>query len=223
MMCTFNLVKSNAAMKSLISKFFLANSGRIMTGYAVTMSLIAVLIMVRPVLGQIDASEDTIRPEVHTEVKKEYDEQGNLTLFDSAWIMTYKGNRMPYFLMDSLFREYGYGFIPERPEEGLFPPFRPYPPFFGAMPFSDSTGWLHHPDHPWFDEDFLEDQKKMIEKFMEGQKIFRERYLDYLEEHEKLLDKYFRQPYQDYKIPDTDHENNKQEGAPPSGGESGTI
>lgn len=257
-------------MKAINQRTIIENGARWMFGYSIVLSVLAVLIIVRPVFAQIDQSADTLKPDVKIDVKKEYDENGNLSMYDSTYRWSWHGNSIPWIDVDSLFGGMGYGFPPEG-MYNLFSPFQPFhPPMPDFFPFSDTSDWdwaspdyFHDFDslysykrgtppppfpgyfwgmpqdsagqgyHGWndyfgppdnFDFDkYMKKREDLFEKFREEQLEFHNRYNDYLREHEKLIEKYFRQPYHYNRIPDAEPENQDNKSPLPEGGKSGKI
>ncbi|MBC8490766.1 MAG: hypothetical protein H8D45_32515 [Bacteroidetes bacterium] len=138
-------------MKSLKHPLNMSFTKRIVYSYAALLSLLSIFILINPVLAQED-EPDTNNPKVHIDIKKQFDEESNLTRYDSTYSWYWSGRDFPDAKLDSLFRN------------------------------------LNQKFHHFWDEEFME-------QFSEQQENFRKRYNDYIEEHQKLIDKYFRTPY----------------------------
>jgi hypothetical protein len=173
---------------------------RMVFSYAGIMSLLSFFILLSPLFAQDDENVRQNEPKVHIDVKKEFDENGNISRFDStySWYWSVKGNDLADF--DSLFDDFNLQFdlfgdqfngivIPQ------LPPFH----YFRYDDENDSSGYFFHDFddmHKFFNKDF--DLKKMIpdkefiERYQKEHEAFLERYKEYQKEHQKLIEKYFR-------------------------------
>lgn len=138
-------------MKTLKHPLNMGFTKRIVYSYAALLSVLSIFILINPVLAQ-ENEPDTNNPKVHIDIKKQFNEEGNFTRYDSIYSWYWSGRDFPDAELDSLFRKLNQKF-------------------------------QHFRD------------KEFMEQFSEQQKNFMKSFNDYLEEHQKLIDKYFRTPY----------------------------
>ncbi|MCD4696233.1 MAG: hypothetical protein K8S16_08310 [Bacteroidales bacterium] len=175
--------------------------------YSVSLVLLGLTIMLSPVFAQ-NKDSLTNEPDIRMEINKEYDEHENLIRIDSSKIWSWCGIDIPYEQYDSIWREIGknhhlFFHRNHMPGTGFFnqPPGPPLHHFW-HWNADDSSAWSHldelfdnnfseHFKHPGFfaDEDIHEKYDEYFKRFEE-----------YREEHQKLIEKYFREPYQDEDI-----------------------
>ncbi len=153
-------------MKTLKHPLNMSFTKRIVYSYAALLSVLSIFILINPVLAQENES-DTNNPKVHIDIKKQF---------------------------------------------GLNPIHSLQHFHFRNSPHCDSTNisYFNFKDlHDYFDGDFDIDKylpdddffekympdEELMEQFSEQQENFIKRYNDYIEEHQKLIDKYFRTPY----------------------------
>lgn len=165
-----------------------SKENKIVFSYAGFMCLLGFFILISPVFAQDDSIQSN-QPKVHIDVKRQYDQNGNLSRYDSiySWYWSGKGNLPLGF--DSVFRNFNFQF----PD---FPGFFDY-----NVPFNDSLGISFHDFddmQKYFEDKF--DFKGMMpdDEFFKNYDLqhdeFMERYRKYQEENQKLIEKYFGHP-----------------------------
>lgn len=175
-----------------------AYENKIVFGYAGIMSLLSFFILLSPVLAQDNEPLRPDQPNVHYDVKKEYDKDGNLTGYDSAMIWYWSGNGTAMYDFDSLFEQFGkqFDFFNEQWNWSGLHTFPSIP-----FPLNDSLGlsFYNFDDFSkYFDEEFnrtkpFDDYESLKE--LHGQlDEFMKRYQEYQKEHQKLIEKYFGKP-----------------------------
>jgi len=193
---------------------------RIVFSSALLLSFICSFIILSPVIAQENEDESRSDPDVQIDIKKEYDEHGNVIGDDSSYIWSWHGKHFDNFndFHDSVYSHFKHCWPsntwhwPEL-DSSLHSYFdddwidrfhfhMPPLPHFN-FPFHDSLGISFHnfdDMHRFFEEEFdieeyLPDEKD-LEQFQKRNKKFMERFDEYQKEHQKLIEKYFRQPYQ---------------------------
>jgi hypothetical protein len=214
---------------------------RVLLSYASILSILSFFILLSPLFGQ---ERDTLhnKPEVCIDIKKDFDEDGNLTGYDSSYSWFWSGKDLIPVDVDSLIRHFrkhsgGFGFLwsedpfrfyPITPDSlwsryknfdqpdssrysyldeffnddfferfDLFIP--PYPYYHRWDYHKDDSLGISYFDNEYWDRFFDEhlNREGLNEKLQEQQRNFEERYEKYLEEHRKLIEKYFNTPYQE--------------------------
>jgi len=120
---------------------------RIVFSYAGLMCILGFFILLSPVLAQ-DDSVHTGQPRVHIDVKKQYDQQGNLSLFDSVYSWYWSGKDGLPDEYDSLFKHF------HKPYFGFGYGYHPLPPLMPGYYGSDSADSLRY---SWYDHFFGKD------------------------------------------------------------------
>jgi hypothetical protein len=202
---------------------------KIVFGYAGIMSLLSFFILLSPVLAQDDEPVLPDQPNVHYDVKKEYDKDGNLTGYDSAMIWYWSGEGAAMYNFDSLFEQFDkqFDFFNDQWNWSGLDSFPSIP-----FPFNDSLGisFYNFDDlSKYFDEEFngtkhFDDFESLKE--LHGQHDeFMERFEEYQKEHQKLIEKYFGKPEQlnGIKEPKSEPQKLKSPEAPVEQNKSGTI
>lgn len=244
-----------------------AFENRIVFGYAGLMSMLCFLIMLSPVFAQEFSHPDISQPGVHYDVKKEYDKDGNLTRYDSAYSWYWSEGQQGVTGYDSILKHIQEqmdlfsgnwnwpGTIPDVPHKDgfnywnlpdssgiAFSDSSSYNPWFGdtwsgitLSPFHDFSpnDSLDGNFFPYDDLSKLIDQRfgfddfmnsdESLKKIMEEQDAFFERFREYQQEHQKLIEKYFSQPDQRGLNPQNEPQRFKQTDDPTDPTQSGTI
>jgi len=192
---------------------------RIVFSYAALLCFVCSFIVLSPVLAQENEDKSRNDPDVQIDVKKEYDEQGNVIGYDSTYSWYWHGQHFDDF-HDSVFSHWRDCFNPhanywnhldsslhsyfddEWFERFHFDP--PQMPNFHHLdsPFHDSLGISFHnfkDMHRFFEEFDIEEyipDEKYFKEFNQKHSEFMERFDEYQKEHQQLIEKYFKQPYQ---------------------------
>ena len=169
---------------------------KVVFSYAVVLSFISFFILLSPVLAQNEDELQDNKPKVEIDVKKQFDENGNITGYDSSYSWTWKGENFPIEDLDSIFRKFHKNF-----DQFSFH-FPPIPYFFyHDNPLNDSL-WMsfHNFDNlgELFNDFDFEDyipSEDFYNKFSDQHEDFLKRYNEYLKEHQKLIEKYFHEPF----------------------------
>ncbi len=174
---------------------------RIVFSSAVLLSFICSFIVLSPVIAQ---ESDKDEPDVRIDVEKEYDEQGNIIGYDSTYTWSWHGKDFDEF-HDSIFSHFKHCWPSQNwqwheMDSSLHSYFNN--DWFDRFHFHDSLGISFHDFddmHLFFEEEFdigeyLPDEK-FFEEFNQKHSEFMESFDEYQKEHQKLIEKYFRQPY----------------------------
>lgn len=193
---------------------------RIVFSYAALLCFVCSFIVLSPVFAQESDEKTKNDPDVQIDVNKEYDEHGNVIGYDSTYTWCWHGNNFSKF-HDSVYGHFKNCFPPHvwhfkdmdsslysYFDDDWFKKFNFEPPHIPNfhhfdIPFHDSLGISFHnfhDMHKFFEDEFdigqyLPDEN-YFEQFQEKHSEFMERFNDYQKEHQKLLEKYFKQPYQ---------------------------
>jgi len=164
---------------------------RLVWSYSVALIFIGLFIMFTPVFAQQD---DADAPDVKVDIKKEYNELGTLIRVDSVRTWCWSGEQFSQQKFDSLWEDISGNldhFLPRNFDYFRFNRMPPGPPMhnFWRWNGEDSSAYSYFHD---FDQ--------YAETFEENFKDYSERIHKYKEEHQKLIEKYFRKPYQDEDI-----------------------
>ena len=166
--------------------------------YAVVLSFISFFIMLSPVFAQQEDEFRGNKPKAEIDVNKQYDENGSISGCDSSFSWTWKGENFPLEDLDSIFNEFHSKFDISwnryfvHPSDSFnishlnFDKFEKY--FYQNF---DIDKYL--PDENFYkeylpDEQFLDQLGKKHDDFID-------RYNEYLKEHQKLIEKYFQEPF----------------------------
>ncbi len=163
---------------------------RALWSYLSFLSLICCLIMFTPVFGQeVDSIED--KAHLKMEVEKEYDDNGNITGYDSSWNW-HGGNNQHYdFKHDSVwtqFHEHWNRVFYDINSRDFFDSLN-INQWADTMSFHFKN-WGHNIEELLEEERFKPD-KNTIDKWHKQHEEFTERFKKYHNEHKQLLKKYF--------------------------------
>ena len=186
-------------------------------------SFISFFIILSPVLAQNEDELQDNKPKVEIDVKKQYDENGNITGYDSSYSWTWQGYQIHPGDLDSIFSRLNKNF-----DKFSFH-FPPMPQFFYYdYPLNDSL-WMSFHNFDDLGELFNDlnfegnlPDEDFYNKFSDRHEDFQKRYDEYLKEHQKLIEKYFHEPFhnEDYYngieqnkyAPDKNKQNNNKSG-----------
>ncbi|GAB4324822.1 MAG: hypothetical protein Kow00127_17520 [Bacteroidales bacterium] len=165
---------------------------RLVAGWSMLLGLAALLLWFTPIFAQSDTP--ALAPDIKIDVKKEYDDNGNLMRYDSTWSWSWQGTPADVPLLDSLLAENGWSAFPGLPGTGLFEndslwglqsfpglsgwPFSIYPEPLLKVPDSLNPGpepQLQTP-YGWFDSPFR-DMMRRMEELRESNRRFLEELL----------------------------------------------
>ena len=193
---------------------------RLVWSYTGALVLVGLILMIRPVLAQ----EENNGPQVKVDVKKEYDEDGNLIRMDSVRTWTWSGESFSPEEFDSLWNNGGLdpdAFLPRNFDFYGFNDM-PFPPIHNFWHWNgeDSTAYSYLDQ--FFDDGFLQEFRRNFnfpdqgsdslnyshrglngtEEFLneDFQQYFRdleERMQQYQKDHQMLIDKYLNEHEQD--------------------------
>ncbi len=155
------------------------------------------------------------QPDIHWDVKKELDENGNIIHYDSTYSFRWSFPGDTEIDMDSLFKQYDLQFPDIFQDDFFRKPFRPYsffPPGFQTDPFDFPDSLFSMPfEHPFFDDpdfhQFFEwrpDRNDSTHAWHFKDPFFSRPFPDiyeYLQEQRKLIEKYFYYPFYPDSIP----------------------
>jgi hypothetical protein len=155
------------------------------------------------VMAQDKTGKSKAKPDVRVKVQKEYDDQGNITRYDSTYSYSWSGDGDTPCDIDSLFKGFnrGFGFSPGW-EKSILERFGfrwwnegdslPDNPFRFNYPFDDFWG-----NQPWPNDSLM---------FDEGFDILGQGYQQMLKRHREMMDRMFEEFYRG--IPES-HDNNQ--------------
>lgn len=178
-------------MKAFNQFDFKKEQGALWT-YLSILSLVCFFIMLKPVFGQVDDSIED-KSQLKMEVEKEYDDDGNLTGYDSSW--SWYGEDSHYYASkhDSVwtkFHEHWNRVFYDINSRDFFDS-------LNIHQWADTMSF-HFKDWGQNMEEFIEEErfkpdKSTIEKWHKQHEEFTEKFKKYHEEHKQLLNKYFYQ------------------------------
>lgn len=163
------------------------NPSKIIYVYNSLLILASIFFIINPVFSQ-DENENTSKdPNTQINVIIEYDDEGNLTRYDSTYTWSWSGDA--YLIdFDSLmdnwnqhFREFE--FYLNDPQAGWFEN-SDY-----MFDFNDLDSTFSEYYQQW-DEEFQQQQQE----FLKHREEFMEHFQNYMDEHRKLIEKYFNDP-----------------------------
>ncbi|MEZ5197366.1 MAG: hypothetical protein R2764_13505 [Bacteroidales bacterium] len=170
---------------------------RMVFSYAAVLCMASFFIVLSPVLAQDDVNQN--KPEVKIDIKKEFDDMGNIIFFDSVYSWSWNGHDFPVGKLDSLFESLNHGL--ENFDFSNRFHFHDFPLDSVNISYFNFEDFQKRFDENFNVDDFFLD-KELLKKFQFDNREFMERFRQYSEEHQKLIEKYFRQP------------NNEEEGKP---------
>jgi hypothetical protein len=124
----------------------LTKETRIVMSYAGTLCLLGFFIILSPVFAQEDSVSGN-QPKVHIDVKRQYDQNGNLSQYDSVYSWYWSGKGHLPMEYDSLFSQFYFPDFGFRQGQRGLPPLMPY------GPENDSTDTLNYSLHDHFFND----------------------------------------------------------------------
>jgi len=160
--------------------------------YTILMSLLSIFFIVDPVLAQTDTDDKERQPEKKINIIIEYDDEGNITKYDSSYSWSWSGSISSYdfdSIMDGFDHHLdNFHFYMDESmshmDEYFINPFSNH--------YIDSTINKHM--YEWESrvnsDEFVEQQ----EEFLERQEEFLQHFQDYMDEHRKLMEKFFNEP-----------------------------
>ncbi len=166
--------------------------------YAVVLSFISFFIMLSPVFAQQEDKLRDNKPKAEIDVNKQYDENGNITGYDSGFSWTWKGENFPVEDLDSIFNEFHSKFYISWNEYFAHPSdsfnishlnFDNFNKYFDRN--FDIDKYL--PDEDFYQE-YLPDEQ-FLDQLSKKHDDFIDRYNEYLKEHQKLIEKYLQEPF----------------------------
>jgi hypothetical protein len=180
---------------------------KIVFSYAGIMCLLGFFILLSPVFAQDDSIQSN-QPKVHIDVKRQYDQNGNLSEYDSiySWYWSGKGGLPSGFgSVDSLrYSSHPDLFNQDWPFDLNFQ-FPDFPGLFDYnVPLNDSLGISFHDFdelQKYFEDNFdfksMMPDEEFFKKYDQQHDEFMERYRKYQKENQKLIEKYFGRPLQE--------------------------
>ncbi|OQX77507.1 MAG: hypothetical protein B6D61_07080 [Bacteroidetes bacterium 4484_249] len=158
--------------------------------YAFVLSFISFFIMLSPVFAQQEDEFLKNKPQVKIDVNKQYDNYGNIIGYDSSFSWTWMGKNLPVEKLDSVFKQLHSDFEFSWDDYNILPADSLDISFFN----SDNLD-------KYFDRDFNLDNyfpdEQFSEQFSEKQDAYISRFNEYLKEHQRLIEKYFREPFKE--------------------------
>jgi hypothetical protein len=176
--------------------------------YVSVLSFICFLVMFSPVLGQTEEPIEQ-KPQVKIDVQKEYDEDGNMTGYDSSWNWHWQGNSHFDIHHDSIWTRFN-----DHWNRVMYDIYSR--DFFDSLNINQwaDTMAFHFKDWGRSMENFMEEErykpsKETIEEWQKQHQEFMESFKEYHMEHKKLLRKYF------YEYQKEDMDGNEEPQMPP--------
>jgi len=190
---------------------------RIVFSYAAILCFLCPFIILNPLFGQEKDDSEPIKPEIKIDINKEYDEHGNIVDYDSSYSWYWSGKEISSLDFDSIFENFQEDFNRwndcfKRNHFESFGHFQ-HP----GWQWNDIDSSLYSGLDQIFDENFEEyfnfnnehfqfhdstitsffDFEGFDQKFRENQKDYMERLRKYQKEHQKLIEKYFGEPFKE--------------------------
>lgn len=165
---------------------------RVVFSYALVLCFISFFIMLTPALAQKDSQPKNDKPEVRIDLQKEFDDLGNMIFFDSVFTWSWNGQDFPAEKLDSIFKNLNNGF--ENFSYNYKLHFKDYlndSKDISYFNFDDLDQLLDKNFN--FDEFFPSDE--YLKNFQFDNEEFKDRFRQYQEEHQQLIEKYFKHPY----------------------------
>lgn len=188
---------------------------RLVIIYAAILSFVCSLIVLNPLFGQEQKNADSNRPEVKIDVQKEFDEYGKITGYDSTYTWFWSGNEITEMNLDSIFENFeeDFGDWEDYFNRHHYQPFGQYQ--HPDWQWKETDSLLHSSLNDLFDKEFMDsfdfntrnfpfydstissyfDFEEFSQQFNEGQNDYLDRLKKYQEEHQKLIEKYFGEPF----------------------------